>query len=130
MKDMMFRGKRLDNKKWITESETYIHDGDGIWLADETTDVVKVDPATVGLYTEYKDVTGRRICDNDLVEWENLMGAKMRSVIVFDGRAFVFADEDEYRSGKFEGGLWACKCRIIGNIHDNPELLKGSDDDE
>jgi hypothetical protein len=45
-----FKGKRKDNGKWITDSETYIHDGDGIWLSDESLDVVLVDSSTVSIH--------------------------------------------------------------------------------
>lgn len=132
MREIKFRGRRLDNGEWIYGfyRQYPIYKSCGRCLdhinhfIDRDRESEFVDPTTVGQYTGCKDVTGREIYEYDIVEWENLRGTKTHSVIVFDGRAFVFACKDEYLSGKFDGGLWACKCRIIGNIHDNPELLK------
>lgn len=54
--EIYFSGKRADNGKWITGSETYIRDGDGIWLADEDLHVVQVIGETVSI--EYLSTKG------------------------------------------------------------------------
>ena len=48
-KKYLFTGKRVDNGKWVYNSETYICDGDGVWLSDEERNVVKVVPATISI---------------------------------------------------------------------------------
>ena len=45
----LFTGKRVDNGKWVYNSETYICDGDGVWLSDEERNVVKVVPGTISI---------------------------------------------------------------------------------
>lgn len=49
IKKYLFTGKRVDNGKWVYNSETYICDGDGVWLSDEERNVVKVVPGTISI---------------------------------------------------------------------------------
>ena len=62
MRDIYFRGKREDNGKWVRDSETYIRDGDGIWLNDFSeeagNEVVRVERETLGQYTGFRDEYG------------------------------------------------------------------------
>ena len=119
MRDIIFRGKREDNGEWINESETYIKDGDGTWLCDESNDVVKVLPETVGQYTGLTDKNGKKIFEGDIVreyggescqgyyEIDNVLTVKIPDTLI-----------------NFEMS-YDCEYKIIGNIYDNPELLKG-----
>ena len=119
MRDIIFRGKREDNGEWINESETYIKDGDGTWLCDESNDVVKVIPETVGQFTGLTDKNGVKIFEGDIVrEWgdescqgyyeiDNVLTVKIPDTLI-----------------NFEMS-YDCEYKIIGNIYDNPELMEG-----
>ena len=122
MREFLLRGKRTDNGEWITDSETYIRDGDGIWLSDENLNVVTVIPETVGQYTGLTDKNGVRIFEGDIVTgWFN--HEKIVGYIFYGGNAQFFIQRDGiYGIGLDNSDCWL---EVIGNIHDNPELLGG-----
>lgn len=84
----------------------------------------KVDPATVGQYTGLKDKNGRHIFERDIVKYRNTT-----AVVVFEFGCFCFrATQPDYLGRDIMAanvifGEYSNEIEIIGNIHDNPELL-------
>jgi hypothetical protein len=85
-----------------------------------------VDPETVGEYTGLKDKNGKRIFEGDIV---NILGWGIGEIYFTEGR---------YGAKKPVGHpfYWIGFCKtdhsdfaaeVIGNIHDNPELLEGGE---
>lgn len=126
MREILFRGKTLYEGEWITgylskepaDSNYYIQP-----VGKNICDVVN--PETVGQYTGVDDCTGRKIFEGDLVKgFDNYTGE-----IYQDVTGLV-----KFYKGSF-GAEWNnCfepfsitddEIIVIGNIHDNPELLKG-----
>lgn len=124
MREILFRGKRTDNGKWITDSETYIKDGDGTWLSDEELNVVKVIPESVGQYTGLTDKNGTKIFEGDIVRWTDSAGTTNNFVVIWDNHKAMFY----LHSCGYSVDLCDCCAKeltVIGNTYDNPELLKG-----
>ena len=132
MREILFRGKRLDNGAWETGSLVIVrmdcHDAQ-YYIADKMTGYhTPVDPSTVGQYTGLKDKNGKRIFEGDIcrntrtgeivsVKWHGTMAGYVWNKRRADG--FLFDFGELFR---------ACdKYEVIGNIHDNPELLKGGE---
>jgi len=75
-----------------------------------------VDPATVGQYTGLKDANGREIYEGDICK---LPSGNIGLVIWDKGLAgFVMCDDEPGDTIEFSS------CTIIGNVHDNPEILE------
>ena len=138
MREIKFRGKRLDNGEWVYGDLLHIDGSCLIYFGckDKTIElnidrnyiiaveifrdeIAVVNPSTVGQYTGLKDKNGKEIWEGDIVEWENLMKTNMRSVIAYRDRMFCFVDANNEPEE-----IWCCSFTKIGNIHDNPELLK------
>ena len=131
MREILFRGKRTDNDEWITDSETYIRDGDGIWLSDENLNVVTVIPETVGQYTGLTDKNGVRIFEGDIVLYgTNTNRAKNKETheVVFETRGesgYFGIRISEIETWQFCLEVPAKLMEVIGNIHDNRASLEG-----
>ena len=89
---------------------------------------LEVIPETIGQFSGLYDCNGNKIYEGDIVEWEK--DGLMYVVKFWNG--MFYASVKECNDGIFGGfPLHALtkhddrKCKIAGNIHDNPELLKG-----
>lgn len=130
MREILFRGKRVDNGEWVkgdpagsicgTISKIEFYDG----LTDcETVDVI---PETVGQFTGLTDKNGTKIFEGDIVTYDKEYGGKTRekgTVYWCDGAFWVENVQNKEGYGLL-GALVNYQLEIIGNIHDNPELLE------
>lgn len=133
MRTIKFRGKSIGGKEWLY--------GDLVSSADkkrfailvnnkESYDECEVDPETIGQFTGLYDCNGNKIYEGDILKWEK--DGLMYVVKFWDG--MFYASVKECNDGIFGGfPLHALtkhddrKCEIVGNIYDNPELMKGGE---
>lgn len=146
MREILFRGKRLDNGEWVygflygmtdgwENGHYFIHD----WYQSLPHEV---DPATVGQYTGLKDKNGQRIWEGDIVvqdcylwfdngrpnyrgtvEWIYSQWQVIAHCINPNKGGISDGMNQGLNDDGFDDGVnsdW----EIIGNIHDNPDLLK------
>jgi uncharacterized phage protein (TIGR01671 family) len=115
MREILFRGKREENDVWIwggfnsRDGKAYI-----IGMPKQgRIDGIEVDPKTLGQYTGLTDKNGTKIFEGDIVRR-------------YDNVERVFYDGGGFSPFAIPG--WECtpdadEVEVIGNIHDNPELL-------
>lgn len=119
-REIVFRGKRTDTGEWVygyLADESYINDINTIDLSS-----IEVDPDTVGQYTGLKDRDGKEIYEGDIIVQRGYSG--MRPMLVqFESGAFVTGSHKGSSTPK-RPMLIQSRCKMIGNIHDNPELLE------
>ena len=124
MREILFRGKRLDNGAWETGSLVIVrmdcHDAQ-YYIADKMTGYhTPVDPSTVGQYTGMKDKNGKRIFEGDIAK---VLQGKDKDIayVGFENGAFMLYPKT---GNIYERNLWSYwyndwDVEVIGNIHDN-----------
>lgn len=83
------------------------------------TTMFEVIPETVGEYTTLTDKNDRMIFEGDIVTMPKYGGGRHRSVVYFKNGKFA-VDGSNY---SFKD-ICPKNMEVIGNIHDNPELLE------
>lgn len=131
MREIKFRGKRLDNGEWIYGSLLVSHFKDDkkeryfiTQFSGNYTFEHEVDPATVGQFTGLKDKSGREIWEDDVMRFITEFGETMTSEVAFMNGFFYVQGEDDDDIYGITYAVESMNAEIIGNIHDTPELLK------
>ena len=129
MREVLFRGKRTDNGEWIYGDLRHISDWKGGYnphIVDNTNGRnnsvtgLEIIPETVGQYTGLIDKNGMKIFEGDILTIEN---EGVYAAIKYNESNAAFYVEDEDHED-YLGEAWETDVVIIGNIHDNPELLQ------
>ena len=128
MREILFRGKRKDTGEWVYGNYLY----DGVYKKHYLTKpgefCGEVIPETLGQYTGVKDKNGKEIFEGDIIKTpkygaENGKGVNFngadRFVVRYANGTYVL--ENIKRSFCLRPDISA---EIIGNVHDNPELLE------
>ena len=140
MRNIKFRGKTLKTNQWVygmpveTEKRCWLVSSPGTSFADGDLMLyyIEVDPETVGQWTGLQDKNGVDIYEGDVIDI-GIVPRKPRIGIVEWIKpycSFLLHQQDP----TFEDEFWGLYCsstdnsstayRILGNIHDNPELVK------
>lgn len=139
-REILFRGKRTYNKKWIEGSLVVDYAGNtyivweyetvkGAMISSKT---INVYPETVGEYTGLTDKNGKKIFEGDIVICKKeICGNFIDSCVEIGfvemkhGAFGLHRKQGYYRP--FKDWLEDYEYEMIGNIHDNPELLEVSE---
>lgn len=147
MKQTEFRGKRVGGGEWVYGD--LLHDKDGrphivptgqeFDFDDDMFEIYEVEPATVGQFTGLKDKNGKKIWEGDILEQsfchftysdgEPISGTFTGTVIIrtrgvcMNPCVLRYHDDDEPIKARYKS-VTGRRSSIIGNVHDNPELLK------
>ena len=133
MREIIFRAKTACDPEWIYGD--LLHDGldydVAIW-EEKTKLVTAIQPQTVGQFTGLTDKNGKKVFEHDILQtftvWADGTVEKGGIGIVQwweHDQCYVLATKEGYHIDDF-GNLGRPEYyEIIGNIHDNPELLGG-----
>ena len=131
MRTIKFRARRK-NGKWVVGNfinhfSTYFkteerhsiflpkpeNDNGGYWVED-------IDPETVGQFTSLHDCDGKEIFEGDILDFNGITVEVrfVRGVFAFLANGNI----DEELCGDCRTDLFA---KVIGNVYENPDILKG-----
>lgn len=131
MREILFRGKRIDNGEWVEGNYGEYYNGEKkvscISIPSKETisgslcyDII---PETVGQFTGIKDKKERVVFEHDIVKaYDPLDEISFIGVVKYFDGSFYICDTDfcsYYRWMDYE-------IEVIGNIYDNPELMGGN----
>ncbi len=141
-REIKFRGRRPDNGEWVYGD--LLHSKTSCRIVCYTEIEIEgfieaeyhyfVNPDTVGQYTGMHDRTGKEVYEGDVVFWiaidlrgrgkgeqgaiiwdeHTMTWAIMRDKPTLDGRPCIISRPFDKKH-----------LEVVGNIHDNPELMKG-----
>lgn len=131
MREILFRGKRVDNGEWV----------EGGLIIDKVVDMYLIYPesypgvishvvlpSTVGQYTGLTDKNGKKIFEGDIVS-SNKRKTWIGMGEVWFGNSAFWCGEREWAKLLRVVCLEDEQAEVIGNIYDNPELLEEEKND-
>lgn len=128
MREILFRGKRIDNGEWVQGYPCRYG-----WIGKEKDYIIpdyasalytaEVDPETIGQYTGLTDMNGNKIFEGDIIK--NIITGEKGVIQWFDERSAFMMWSRTKNAIYFLYDKTFSNIRIVGNVFDNPELLKG-----
>lgn len=136
MREILSRAKRIDNGEWVEgyyckwkqirrnlgSVKEKVVDCIITWMSDGGMSRYEIDSETLCRFTGLKDKNGNRIWENDIVSGY-FNHKKITGFIKYGSNAVYYIErEGSYGIHLDNSEDWL---EVIGNIFDNPELLKG-----
>ena len=142
MREILFRGKRTDNGEWVEGylCRKYFQEipHDRVVIQYETKDkgkmwqpnymVAEVIPSSISMFTGLTDKNGKKIFEGDIIkscEYDDVYFVKYCADDNYP--AFDVVPEMNIECNGLSHLHIVEGIEVIGNIHDNPELLKGGE---
>lgn len=134
MRTIKFRGYNSQNKEWLYGS--LLKCSDSYLINPEDSDRIAVDDLivnteSVGQFTGLHDKNGKEIYDGDIVNLVNY-GERGDALVLWNQNLGAWCLQLRYepRVGCKTLGSWLEEevLEVIGNIHTNPEMMKGGEE--
>lgn len=128
MREILFRGKFGNEWKYgflsiepkgLVIKEPYKNESSNVW---------HIDADTVGQYTGYTDMNGKKIFEGDIVAFNYTADELTNCEILWFKNKWVVRERVHYAINDIDS-FFCGRSTVIGNIYDNPELLKGENND-
>ena len=140
MREILFKGKRIDNGEWVEgyylRDQYHIGGKDIIFYRKDsdrfTVYTDRIDIETLCQFTGLCDKNGNKIWENDIVTCQTRYGGDIGKVVFHNGKFCVLWNSAYHysRNGKCENYYDInTKNSVKGNVFDNPELLQEESDE-
>jgi uncharacterized phage protein (TIGR01671 family) len=126
MREIIFRGRHKTGDWLYGDLMTYAGEAQ-IWsLTDNGKQNALVDRETVGQFTGVCDKNERQVFEGDIVRTVSRFN-EANGVVIFEDGEFKLVLVQNYKPYRPGCGSYPLRCfdrTVVGNIHDNPELLE------
>ena len=132
MREILFRGKLSDEGGWIEGCyiQSVVKNSPFAYITPSFPNTPRqVYSITVGQYTGLTDKNGKKIFEGDIVSFKRVNALGYTTSRIGDVRYYDKLPIFYIMATTGDAWDW-CDCEdieVIGNIHDNPELLKGGE---
>ncbi|WP_418814598.1 YopX family protein [Ruminococcus bromii] len=125
MREYLFRGKFGNEWKYgflsiepkgLVIKEPYKNESSNVW---------HIDADTVGQYTGMKDKNGKRIFEGDIIDFSDRSDSDGYGVVKYDANETEFGIEYDNIYESLGKHYYPEDIEIVGNIYDNPNLVRG-----
>lgn len=127
MRKILFRGKGINDKEWrygfYTEQQGYPY------ITPDGVAMYEIDANTAGQYTGLNDRNGNRIFEGDIIKHDVTSDTSWEAIVKWDNDGtrflgFITGNEPRIMYVGMIDKKNKSVIKIVGNIYDNPELLK------
>lgn len=137
MRSILFRGKRIDTGEWVKGYYVVLYDGkhnkhsyriytgfSEYDCGDYFPEFFEVDPNTVSQYTESDDIKNTKIFCDDIIKIKYPIHSEVGKVVYKWNGWYIEPQTKDLGTLSLSVVCSDHEVNIIGNIHDNPELLE------
>lgn len=128
IREILFRGKRIDNGEWVEGLLILMFGQYHIQKIDDENTAYPIDPSTVCQFIGLTDKNGKKILENDIVAYEDMISTESGyseqnciGQVGWSKEELCF-----YVTNRLSAESWEVlgECVVIGNIFDQKELLE------
>ena len=127
-REILFRGKRVDNGEWVEGGffENSEEEGLVTYIFAHIGGAIPAFPESVGQFSGFYGKNGVKIFDGDIIKYVVRKRTKDHTYItkVIHKNGFVPLENQSIFMNMAFLSLVVLQIEVIGNIYENPELLK------
>jgi uncharacterized phage protein (TIGR01671 family) len=129
VREILFRGKRVDNDAWVEGLLIIIWGQYHIIQTNDENTAYPIILKTIGQYTGLTDKNGTKIFEGDILDFSDRSDGDGYGVVVYDTNETEFGIVYDSIYEGLGRHYHSKDIEVVGNIYDNHELLEERNND-